>query len=404
MSKKTPIVIDNGEDSIKAGLAGDEAMKSAVPSLVGRQRLPWAQRADIKVEDIVAGTKASALDSTKYDVRSPICRGMVNNWDDLELLWQQCYEQSAIKSEERPVLMGEVPLNSIDNRATTAEILFEKFGTSSLLFVPSAVMSLYSVGMTKGIVLDCGEGMTHAVPVFEGMLLQEGIFSSQLGGRDVTAHLQQQFRRAGFEFASSSAREVLRNYKESECYCASRSRADEEGDYDRKEGASKAKLFKLPDGTGMIPVGMERFRAPDVLFAPQTLGMECAPVHQLVSQAIQSVDLTLRKELFTMLTLAGGTSMMKGFGDRFLYELRRVVPKDVKIKVTTPPNRQQSAWVGGSIVASLPLFDKLAVTKAQFEEAGAMAFTDRVADYFTERGQKADSERYPPVGKGKSSK
>jgi centractin len=43
--------------------------------------------------------------------------------------------------------------------------------------------------MTTGLVVDCGDGVTHCSPVFEGFSISNAIQRIDLGGRDVTKHL-----------------------------------------------------------------------------------------------------------------------------------------------------------------------------------------------------------------------
>ncbi|CAF5182045.1 unnamed protein product [Rotaria magnacalcarata] len=60
-----------------------------------------------------------------------------------------------------------------------------------------------------------------------------------------------------------------------------------------------------------------------------------------------------------------------GFGDRLLGELKRIAPKEVKIKISAPRERLYSTWIGGSILASLDTFKKIWVTKREYDTEGA---------------------------------
>ena len=55
------------------------------------------------------------------------------------------------------------------------EIMFETFDVPALYLANQAVLSLYSSGgRTTGLVLDSGDGITNAVPIFEGYPLTNG--------------------------------------------------------------------------------------------------------------------------------------------------------------------------------------------------------------------------------------
>ena len=65
--------------------------------------------------------------------------------------------------------------------------------------------------------------------------------------------------------------------------------------------------------------------------------------------------------------------MFKGFGDRLLSEVKKLAPKDIKIRTSAPQERLYSTWIGGSILASLDTFKKMWVSKREYDEEGQRA-------------------------------
>lgn len=57
---------------------------------------------------------------------------------------------------------------------------------------------------------------------------------------------------------------------------------------------------------------MERFKAPEILFNPEQVGLEYAGIHQVVVDSINRVDLDLRKQLFSQIVLSGGSTLCTG--------------------------------------------------------------------------------------------
>lgn len=68
--------------------------------------------------------------------------------------------------------------------------------------------------------LDSGDGVTHAVPVYEGFAMKHSITRVDVAGRDVTRYLQMLLRREGHIFKTSAEFEVVRTIKVRPAYPA----------------------------------------------------------------------------------------------------------------------------------------------------------------------------------------
>ena len=141
--------------------------------------------------------------------------------------------------------------------------------------------------------------------------------------------------------------------------------------YSKKEENHQVKPwdYKLPDGN-ILKLGNERFKAAEILFKPELIGLEYPGIHEMVVSCIQKCDIDLRKTLYSNIIVAGSTTLMSNFCERLHKQVQQLVPQDVKPVLIAPNNRQYSCWIGGGIVSSLKAFNKMWVSKKDFEEDG----------------------------------
>lgn len=92
------------------------------------------------------------------------------------------------------------------------------FNVPAICVVIQAVMSLYSMGRTTGVVVDSGDGVTHVVPIFEGYSFPHAVKRLDLAGRDLTAWMAVLMQKRGFNFTTSSEKDILGKIKEEVCY------------------------------------------------------------------------------------------------------------------------------------------------------------------------------------------
>lgn len=93
-------------------------------------------------------------------------------------------------------------------------------------------------------------------------------------------------------------------------------------------------------------------------------------LHETLNDSIVKCVGDLHKDLYGNIVLCGESSRTPGITERMQSEITNLAPLIKKIKVKTPTDIKNSAWVGGSILASLPTFQQMCITKEEYDEIG----------------------------------
>jgi actin-related protein len=363
------VVIDNGSGVSKVGFAGDDTPCALFPSIVGIPRHTGVMVGTVQSHSYV-GYEAQSKHEF-LTLKRTIDRGFVDNWYEMEKIWHYIfYNELGVDPEAHPILLTETPLNRTADREKTTQIMFETFNAPAMYLAMQANLSLYASGRTSGVVLNSGDGVTHAVPIYEGYALPHAILRLDLAGRDLTDFLMKILTERGHTsgITITPECEIFRDMKERLSFVAV--------DFEQEMANASSSLensYQLPDGQ-VITIGNERFRCPEALFQPSFLGLETTGIHEIVYNSIMKCDFDIQKNLCGNVLLSGGTTMFPGFAERMKKELTTMAPASNKINIIDPPERIYSDWMGASIFSSLSTFQQMWISNEEYDGTDIVFF------------------------------
>ena len=407
------LVCDVGSSTCRFGYGGEDSPKGVFPTVEGVIR--GGEGDGAPEARYFQGATRVFLPRENMELQSALENGLVRDWDAFERLWRFGLEDVLRVNEDGaalPILASEAPHATSEQRAKTAELLFETLQAPGVYFARTSTLAAFSAGRATACVVDLGSSGMTVAPVVDGYQLNRAVQRSPRGGDWLDERVLDILRAAETpavprfackrqkiegggrravdtaalsgakdSFRSFMARDVARDLRESVCEVP-------KVPLDFREIAQRLgppREYELPDGSAVSA-------APDLRILPDRLlrrtqaelkareeagrrGLDpsTALLHELVREAIMRSDLDCRKEMMANVLLAGGGSLLRGLPERLGHELALLVPSAFKIRVlaATSVERRYSSWIGGSIMASLGSFQQLWLSKAEYDEYGA---------------------------------
>lgn len=385
------VVLDMGSYNTRLGFAGDNAPRMNERTVV----VKGGEAPNVDGQRVPTATFNDAYRQVgKAEVTSVIYQGNVVDWQAYEMLMQRVdgIVQFNNPESQTPLLVTEKALVPASQRQRMAEILFEKHGVQQLNFSLSPVLALYAAGLSTGISVEMGHEQCHVVPVFQGFSLFHANHCLNFGGNDLTDYLTTCSKvQLPSSLSPHQANEVWRFLKEKYVCTAESSAAfammNEEGNRDKN-----TLEHYLPDGN-VIELGPERYEPCELFFSPTMVPkMQNLPdqstvtnevqlrtwseprgIPELIVGAARKCDRDLFPYFMDNILLSGGSSLFRGLPKRVESEVQKLLPAAAEpARVVANVERQHAAFVGGSILASLPSFQDLWVPKSEYEEQGSI--------------------------------
>ncbi|CAG8495341.1 2170_t:CDS:2 [Ambispora gerdemannii] len=419
------IVLDVGSCWTRAGYAGEDSPKTVFPTYYGyipenrvinKSKLgasdlgggEGSQQVEKKTEKYVMGDSEISVWREYMEIRNPLKDGLIQDWDALEHIWDYALSKRlSVNPVEHPLLVTEAAWSTREIRETLTELAFEKYNCLAFYTVKNPVLTAFASGRPTAIVLDSGAATTSVVPVFDGYVLKKGMQRSPIAGDFLSDQILRQFEQQKItlnpqylvanksftepdtpavftkrdrsnttdSFHRFQAMKVIHEYKETVCQVF-------ESTYNEAIIASRPmKSFEFPDGFN-TSFGPERYKVPEILFRPpeftiqpQETGVDVGSyvgIPGMIYNCLATCDVDMRANFLANLVCTGGSTLFPNFIDRVYQELNPSFPGH-RVKIHAPVNsveRKCSAWLGGSILASLGTFHQLWISRKEYDDHG----------------------------------
>lgn len=303
------------------------------------------------------------------------------------------FKHLLVNPKDRRVVFCESILCPTQFREMVAKVLFKHYEVPSILFAPSHLLAMFTLGVNTGLVLDAGYSETTVLPICEGIPIIKGIQTVTVGAlaihRNLSALLQNQAalvvdgeeKQLSSEMSSLSDH-VIEDIKVRTCFVTNLERAKAiqqstlQNDDSKWPPPPSSVDYPLDGGTKLLISGKVREAACEVLFEQD---MEEKSVATTILDSISQCPIDVRTSLAENLVLIGGTAMLPGFAHRLIDELKELLNRPhykerlaiSTFKVHKPPaEANYTAWLGGSLFGAMEILSYRSLSRDAYKQAG----------------------------------
>uniref|UniRef100_A0A4W6DP28 Actin related protein 10 n=1 Tax=Lates calcarifer TaxID=8187 RepID=A0A4W6DP28_LATCA len=342
--EKTAIVIDLGAAYTKCGFAGETGPRFIIPSEI---RKPGQQQA-VKV--------------VQYNINTEELYVILKEF--IHILY---FRHLLVNPRDRRVVIIESILCPSHFRETLTKVFFMQFEVPSVLFAPSHLMAIMTLGINSALVMDCGHTETLVLPVYECTPILPAWEALPLGGK--IGHIIVDFVLFP-SVRTCFVSDLQRGLKIQEA------KFNLDGTAERP--APPPDVDYPLDGEKILHVkGSIRDSVMEILFEQDN---EEKSVASLILDALVKCPIDTRKVLSENLVVIGGTAMLPGFLHRLLAEIRLLVEKpkysnvlaSKSFRIHAPPAKPNcTAWLGGAIFGALQdILGSRSVSRDYYNQTG----------------------------------
>ncbi|XP_065173376.1 actin-related protein 5 isoform X2 [Atheta coriaria] len=134
-----------------------------------------------------------------------------------------------------------------------------------------------------------------------------------------------------------------------------------------------------PAEAHQLHIGIERYRAPELLFKPYMIGSSEAGLSEVMGYVLKLFSPEEQLRLAGNVVLMGGLSQLPGLKERIQADLTPIRPFQSYSAVDLMPNPILSPWQGARKLANSDLFESYCVSRAEYDEYGGEYFKTHIA-------------------------